>query len=378
MSRRTSDLLDLIQRLYAAPGGDAGWQAFLDELCRRLNGSSAHFISINSHRHASVAMTIRTDPAALDAYRRHWYAFDPWGRSPSLQNVTPGTIAIGDDLITHSQLKRTEYYAGFARPNDMVRCIVGMIETGPQMLSVISINGTERRGPFGTDDAALLDALMPHLQRTLQLHRRITTAEAASEDFSSVIDRATHAVFLIDAAGTVMYMNREAERVVATRDGLCVEDGELLAARAADTTRLRSLLADAAATSKGEGIGSGGALALGRPSGRRPLMVLVTALSFRRQMFLGFEPAVAMVTVTDPERVAVPDEEILGVFLGLTPAEAKLTRLLAQGVTLDEAAIRLGLQRETVRTRLKAILEKTSTHRQADLIRLALSAPPVL
>ena len=73
---------------------------------------------------------------------------------------------------------------------------------------------------------------------------------------------------------------------------------------------------------------------------------------------------------------SLPSEEILKLLFNLTPAEAKLTRLFAEGCGLTEAATRLGVTRETLRTRLKSIFEKTNTHRQAELVRLILNATP--
>jgi DNA-binding CsgD family transcriptional regulator len=45
---------------------------------------------------------------------------------------------------------------------------------------------------------------------------------------------------------------------------------------------------------------------------------------------------------------------------------------------MQEAGAALGLRRETVRSRVKAIFEKTQTHRQADLVRLILNASPYI
>jgi len=46
-------------------------------------------------------------------------------------------------------------------------------------------------------------------------------------------------------------------------------------------------------------------------------------------------------------------------------------------VPLGEAAEGLGIQLSTARTRLKSIQAKTGCHRQLDLVRLAMSAPPL-
>jgi hypothetical protein len=64
-----------------------------------------------------------------------------------LQKLAPGTVRVGDELISHAQLKRTGYYSDFARQYDMVRVVGGVLEAGPRSVSVVSVNGGERRQP---------------------------------------------------------------------------------------------------------------------------------------------------------------------------------------------------------------------------------------
>jgi DNA-binding CsgD family transcriptional regulator/PAS domain-containing protein len=366
-------LLALIDDVYAAPGTDSGWPVFLDSLCAGVNGSGASFIAINSQdRRANVTATVRTDPEALKGYQAHWGALDPWGRSPKIAQVPAATVIAGDDLISHSAVKQTAFYYDFGRQYDIVRCLVGMIETGSLGVAVISINGTERRGSFASEDSALLAALMPHLQRGLQLHRRFLTSEAIARDFAALVDFAANAVILVNRASRVTFMNRAAERLVSARDGLTVDVGELRAARSVDTERLRSLITDASAVSKGQGIGSGGALAVQRPSGGKPLMTIVSPVSRNCVLLPDSERAVAMVVIAVPDHIETVDEELLRTLFGITRSEAKLLRLLVQGVTLADAASHLSLARETVRSRVKDIFEKTNTHGQSELIALVL------
>jgi DNA-binding CsgD family transcriptional regulator/PAS domain-containing protein len=368
-------LFGLIEDLYAAPGSEPGWLCFLDHLCAELNGSGASFISVTSRaRHANVSMTVRTEPRALAAYHEHWGALDPWGRSPKLTALRPATVVLGDELISHAALKQTPFYCDFGRSWDIVRSMVGIIETGAPSVSVIAVNGTERRGAFDTQDSQLLTALMPHLQRGLQLHRRLLAAETLSDNLSDVIDASRHALILVNAAGEVTFMNRAATLLMAKRDGLSVDAKELRAARSVDRARLRSLIADAAATSRRQSIGAGGVLALGRPSGHRPLIAVVSPLSRRRSALPSADVASALVVVSDPENRTVPSDETLRALFTLTPAEAVLARLLATGMTPADAAMFLGVRVGTARTRMKAIFEKTNTHRQSDLIRSLLNA----
>jgi DNA-binding CsgD family transcriptional regulator len=58
----------------------------------------------------------------------------------------------------------------------------------------------------------------------------------------------------------------------------------------------------------------------------------------------------------------------------ITPAESRVMQLLVQGMAPAEAAEALGISLPTARTHLARLLDKTGTSRQADLVRLAMSA----
>lgn len=57
----------------------------------------------------------------------------------------------------------------------------------------------------------------------------------------------------------------------------------------------------------------------------------------------------------------------------LTPSEARLVLRLVEGECLREAASALGIKYGTTRSMLKAVFQKTATHRQAELMVLVLN-----
>ncbi|MFB3078283.1 MAG: helix-turn-helix transcriptional regulator [Lysobacterales bacterium] len=57
---------------------------------------------------------------------------------------------------------------------------------------------------------------------------------------------------------------------------------------------------------------------------------------------------------------------------GLTRAEARLAMQLANGATLDEAAEKLHISRNTVKSHLSSVFSKTGVTRQTKLIQLIL------
>jgi DNA-binding CsgD family transcriptional regulator len=64
---------------------------------------------------------------------------------------------------------------------------------------------------------------------------------------------------------------------------------------------------------------------------------------------------------------------ILADVLSLSSRQAELTSALVEGLSLTEAAQRIGVSRETARWHLREIFLKTKTHSQADLTTLALT-----
>jgi DNA-binding CsgD family transcriptional regulator len=63
---------------------------------------------------------------------------------------------------------------------------------------------------------------------------------------------------------------------------------------------------------------------------------------------------------------------------GLTSAEARLAALLADGMSLAEAAAALAISEGSARTYSKRIFAKTGVSRQAELVRLVLKSVAAL
>jgi DNA-binding CsgD family transcriptional regulator len=86
-----------------------------------------------------------------------------------------------------------------------------------------------------------------------------------------------------------------------------------------------------------------------------------------RSPFLG---ARAILVLNDLAREQRPELVLLKQLFDFTAAEARLARLIASGVSPEQAAETIGVVRETVRNQLKSIFAKTGTHRQSELVAL--------
>ena len=231
-------------------------------------------------------------------------------------------------------------------------------------------------GPFAEQETALLKLLMPHLQRALQLHRRLAVLEAQGSASLEVLDHLAAGIVLVKANGQVLFLNRAAQQILDRKDGLSIGLSGLSAANSGETRELRKLIEDAALLVSGSTLGtSRGVMTVSRPSCRRPLSLLVIPAPVdhaRRQLLTHGHIPSAIILISDPEADLVPDSELLQRSFGLTPAEARFASILMGGKSVEETAVELQVTMHTARTHLKRILSKTGTRRQGELIHLLL------
>jgi DNA-binding CsgD family transcriptional regulator len=76
--------------------------------------------------------------------------------------------------------------------------------------------------------------------------------------------------------------------------------------------------------------------------------------------------------ITAPE---APDATLIRGLFDLTASEARVARGITRGLTIDEIATQYGVDRETIRTQIKAVFDKTGTRRQAEVASLLAGLP---
>ena len=190
----------------------------------------------------------------------------------------------------------------------------------------------------------------------------------------SLVDRLAAPVLIMDGAGTLRHANAHGLQALERADFLAVRDGrvEIRDARgAADWTRMlagAASLPDALAHG-----GSGLSLRVHDDNGRSAVL---TAYPLRGLPQLPGRPTAA-VFVSYPDASAQGKESLQKLF-GLTPAEARLAELLVQGMDLAELREKLQLSRETVKSQLSSLFDKTGTHRQGQFVALCRALASVM
>jgi DNA-binding CsgD family transcriptional regulator len=229
---------------------------------------------------------------------------------------------------------------------------------------------------FGSSEVELVRLLLPHLERALQMHERLTRLESEKAATADALDMLPIGMILTDPKGQVVLINGAASAIVGLRDGLSVSRGTLSATLTRENAHLQQLVAQCVATTRGKGLRSGGAVAVSRASGKRSFRLLVTPLRVSNR-FAPRGVAGAAIFVSDPDQQSQTDDDLLRQFHGLTPSEARVALLIASGLTLREVSETLGIKANTARGHLKRIFSKTDTRSQAQLVRLVIAMPTI-
>jgi DNA-binding CsgD family transcriptional regulator len=107
--------------------------------------------------------------------------------------------------------------------------------------------------------------------------------------------------------------------------------------------------------------------------GKRPLQLLVSPLCLEGVANAG--KAVVAVFLADPEQFQAVPTDALRTLFGFSPAEARLAICVFEGHSLSEAAELNCVSRETVKTQMASVFQKTGARRQSELVRLLARLP---
>jgi DNA-binding CsgD family transcriptional regulator len=179
---------------------------------------------------------------------------------------------------------------------------------------------------------------------------------------------------VIDSDSRLLMANGAAQQLLEQRDGIEVTAERIFQAVPGCGPGLSAALLEAARHGSVKSAREDAVIAVQRPSGKRPLTLLVRAVKrARRERQPGNAPAV-LVFILDPQLPVEAAEVELRQLYELTSSEARLANLLMEGKTLDACCDQLGIRRSTGRTHLQHLFEKVGVQRQSELVSILLKS----
>ncbi len=292
-------------------------------------------------------------------YLRDYALEDP--RLPAWRRLLP-TVHPCHHVVDPDWFDRQDFGA-FLDENGC-RWTMAAIDPAFDGVAGMSVRRPRRDGPFTPEEVRRFDLLVPHIRRSLVLQQRLEGLAGRARVAEDVLDRFDRAVILLGADGRVVHVNAMADQLFES-GRLQLRGRRLQSADPGETTALRALIAatlEPGPRAHGVKLLAGGTAA--------PLIASGCRLPDRRPAAFAEPQAVAALFLTPSGGSRDDLGQVLPALFGLSRAEVRLAAALHEGFSLSEIAEQLELSRETLRTQLRSVFDKTGTRRQGTLIRL--------
>jgi DNA-binding CsgD family transcriptional regulator len=216
------------------------------------------------------------------------------------------------------------------------------------------------RGPVETSVIGRLDTLRPHLARSALMSARLQLERAriASETLALLGLPA----LIFDDRGKVLAANGLIEALTDqirwhSRDRISLKDSSAHALFERAVADIDVEGATPVLSFASRGVEADAAM----------VVHIVPIRGASRDIFQRCAGVLVMMPVAFPE---APPVELVRSLFDLTPAEARVARSLTTGETIETIASSTGVSRNTVRTQVQGVLEKTGCSRQAEVVAL--------
>lgn len=311
---------------------------------------------------------------------------DPFAKAAVARGLTgEGMALIGSDLVPMAELQTTDFYKRLWAPVNIGHMCFGHVFDGTdahKLPTVLTFLRSLSDAPFEQGHAELLRRLLAHMARAMGVMFHLRDSEWRIAANEAALDRLGSGVVLVDAARKVQFANQQAQ-------GFFVRADTLLLGSVGSATPLQMRLHQRLAPferSFQQAITQAlqpleqdvtehfsQALLLPADDGRPACVVHAVPLARSHSFASGGSHAKAIVFLYDLQSVASVEPTLLCDLFGMTQAEARTALQLTLGGNIDQMAARLGIAPSTFKTQLQAAYMKSSTGRQADLLKLLLA-----
>lgn len=276
--------------------------------------------------------------------------------------LVSGDVTTDRHLVTNEEIESHPYFTQFLAKFGLKWIAAVGLSPDSHIDVAISVQGATSRGPFSDRELEVLGALGAHAERSLRLSVRIFDQQLARATLQQALERLNIGVFALDSNCRVLFSNSAAEGMMG--DGIAVLNRKLVLRPmnedvGALDNAVRSLATDKRAPKP--------IMVRGPNPGRLLACYVLPSLKGPTQPFIGSRVFVLLVDSRPGDR---PDPAILRDLLDLTLGEARVAAVVGLGMSPREAAAKLGLTEETVRTALKRVFSKAGVSSQSELTAL--------
>jgi DNA-binding CsgD family transcriptional regulator len=337
---------EIVERIYAAALDPSEWPGVAEVLAARFRGAASIFEQEAGSPDIGAVAQSGFDEDAIETYRAHFCRVNPL--IPRARGLPPGAVGAHSDLMATDALERSEYGADWMRPQRLLHGLGALFRPEGGVMTAICMMRSPAEDDYDADERRAFETIVPHLDRASRIVRRAGADAVAAAAGRLALERLGMAAVLFDRHGCPRDANRA---------------GEALLRGHATAPSLRRALRSVIDTRQSRTVTL--------PLGPESAAVEASLLPVSAPAAFGAPRDAALLLVRDAHEPPATVAGLAEVF-ALTRAERRLLEALAAGETLAGYCDLAGVTRNTAKSQLASLFQKTGTSRQAELVRLAL------
>jgi DNA-binding CsgD family transcriptional regulator len=365
-------LEDIVDKIYAAVDERALWNDVASDIARAAGAVSCS-LQVRSGGTAKIMGAAGYKELDARLYEREYARQDI--RAQVLMSLPPDEVHLLHHYMPQDRFVRSTYYNEFFR-----RVTEGYwsaaswitLDRGSNVGLGIGIHRSRNADPEDTAQIEILGSLSSHLRRAGRLHIKLNDVKLRVSQLSDALDHIRQPAILATSEGRLVLANEAAGRLFDPARVLSIDSsGRIVTCSAKATRRLWEAIE--AAARPAQQVDAAQPCDIIVTSDEQTPLISLNVLPLQRREAstrADLEGGSIMILAQQFEPALVSVETLRSAF-GLSPAEARLVRLLATGASLRQASEMIGVSYSTVVSQIKSCFQKTGTHRQAELVALA-------
>jgi DNA-binding CsgD family transcriptional regulator len=362
--RARLDFSRVVLEIQAATFDPDRWISIMETLAKSVRAESAVLVTPTAEVNRGLTAAYEIDESLFAVYPQY-APYDLWtleGRKQGLHRA--GAVVDHREHIDSRHFYRSLFYNEWLKPQNIEfnLCAVPWGDDQPTEAPLTVLNFFRGVGeePFGWSERRLLQRVIPHISAAIRGFWRMESIRLHDALKTRALDDINAALWILDGARRVVFANTKAEALVRRGEWITYRDSCL-----APGSDIMDPVSVCFAPNAGTGFAS---QVIQRRSdlARAILNCSVLPESCRPAVA---KPSHAVVWLV-PLRVDHGPLDLAVRLFRLTPAEARLLALLAQGENLVRCAAILGRSHHTARMQLRSVFAKTGQHSQSGLCAL--------
>ena len=366
----------LVRAIHAASVNVSEWPGALERLRKLLD---ARVVTLGYHEFTTGSdSSLHESPDDADFCRSMaaYSARNPWFLSSD--DYVQGRVMTGDELISHNDLRRTDFYRGFLQPRGLLYRLCGVVAQHGCGAHLLSAYRAEDQGAFEAREKGELALLLDHITLSLRSQWRWQEADDLVRALLTQSDHDANPLILVTADAEPIYRNPAAEHLLDLGAGLRLDGTRVVPTSGADQRLLRETISRVAQCNPTDAAASPAVVTLACVPPAHPIVVVVRAAGRVFMSQAGVRRGLVMLSVRGGHVGHDPASCVFARQYELTAAQARVSALVLAGQPLTRIAHSLNVSENTVRSHLKQIFQKTETHGQMELVHLHARVCPTL